>query len=158
MRHPIRTLLVALLLSAGLAGCSPQAIGPQRQHDTTSDAPGTETGAGGPFAASRACEGVAMMLTIDSASPRAGQTVSASVEPADCSIDEQWAGELVVRTSVGDTRTGSRLEIGATTVSVDLSPDLAGPVLLMLAPDLDCEQAGATGDCHYPYVEVQIRP
>lgn len=98
------------------------------------------------------------MLTIDSASPRAGQTVSVSVDPAECSIDEQWAGELIVRTADGDTTTGSRLEIGATSVSVDLPPGLTGPAMLMLAPDQNCEQAGATGDCHYPSVEIQIRP
>lgn len=135
MRHPIRALLVAVMLSAGLAGCS-----------------------SAPPPASRACEGLGLMLTIDSASPRAGQTVSTSVDPAECSIDEQWAGELILRTADGDTATGSRLEIGATTVSVDLPPDLTGPALLMLTPDQDCERAGATGDCHYPYVEIQIRP
>lgn len=44
MRHPIGALFVALLLSTGLAGCSPQAIGPQSQHDPTSDASGMESG------------------------------------------------------------------------------------------------------------------
>lgn len=158
--HPIRTLLVAVLLSVGLAGCSPQAITPGTQHDPTSDASSTESGelATTPPATSRACEGLALMLTIDPASPRAGHTVSVSVDPAECPIDEQWAGELIVRTGDGDTSTGSRLETGATTVSVELPPDITGPALLMLAPDLDCEQAGATGDCHYPFVEIQIRP
>lgn len=152
MRNPLRALLVALLLGAGLAGCSPQGIGPQNQDTATSGAPIS------PLPASRACEGVAMMLTIDSASPRAGETVSVSTDPAECSIDEQWAGEVIVRTSDGDTRTGSRLEIGATAVSVDLPPGLTGPALVMLAPDQDCEQTGAPGDCHYPYVEIQIGP
>lgn len=152
MRHTVRTLLVGLLLSAGLTGCSPQGIEPQNQDTTTSGAPIS------PLPASRACEGVAMMLTVDSASPRAGETVSVSADPAGCSIDEQWAGEVIVRTSGGDVRTGSRLEIGATTVSVDLPPGLTGPALVMLAPDQDCEQTGAPGDCHYPYMEIQIRP
>lgn len=149
---------MALLLSTGLAGCSPQTAGGPSQHGTSSDAPGTETGENAPSASSRACEESVILLTVDSPSPRAGQTVTVSVDPAGCSIDEQWAGELIVRTSGGDTTTGSRLEIGAASVSVDLPPDLTGPALLMLAPDQDCEQAGATGDCHYPYVEVQIGP
>ncbi|MFJ4997972.1 hypothetical protein ACIP5T_07455 [Microbacterium sp. NPDC088619] len=157
MRHPSPAVLVALMLSAGLAGCSPQAAAPDTPHDPTSDARSTGIGASAPPAASRACEGLALMLTIDSASPRSGQTVSVSVDPAECRIDEQWAGELIVRTADGDTSTGSRLEIGATSVSVDLPPDLTGPALLMLAPDQDCEQAGATGDCHYPFAEIEIR-
>jgi hypothetical protein len=98
------------------------------------------------------------MLTSDDARPHAGQAVSVSLAPAGCTVDDEWAGELIVRTGEGDTRTGSRLEAGESTVPVDLPPHVTGAAMLMLMPDDDCEPVAATADCHFPYVEIRIRP
>lgn len=140
--HAVPTLLVTgLLLGTGLVGCAP------------SGAPAPDA----PPAAS-ACEEVATMLTTDDARPRAGDEMDVSIAPVDCPVDEQWAGELIVRTADGDTTTGTRFEIGETTVSVDLPPSLSGAAMLMLVPDRDCEGVGMTADCHHPFVEVEILP
>lgn len=98
------------------------------------------------------------MLTTDDARLHAGEAVAVSIAPAGCAVDEQWAGEVIVRSTGGDTPTGTRFEIGETTVSVDLPPNLSGEAMLMLMPDRDCEGAGATADCHYPFAEVDILP
>ncbi len=98
------------------------------------------------------------MLTSDDVLPHAGQAVSVALTPAGCAVDDEWAGELIVRTDDGDARTGSRLEVGESTVSVDLPPHVTGAAMLMLMPDDDCEPVAATADCHFPYVEVRIHP
>lgn len=98
------------------------------------------------------------MLTSDDVHPLAGQAVFVALTPAGCAVGDEWAGELIVRTDEGDTRTGARLEVGETTVSVDLPPHVTGAAMLMLMPDDDCEPVAATADCHFPYVEIRIRP
>ncbi|MCI1017406.1 hypothetical protein HWD99_02080 [Microbacterium sp. C5A9] len=134
-RYSIGAVLAAVALGGGLSGCTPpEAV---------------------PSAAPEACEGIAMMLTTDDPLPHAGQTVSVSITPAGCDVDEHVAGEVIVRTADGDTSTGARLEIGSTTVSVDLPPHLTGTAMLMLVPDRDCE---SVADCHYPYADLRIRP
>lgn len=160
MRRAVRAMLAATIVSVGLAGCSPYSGGTQPANDATTDRMTADTGSVSdtPRPMPRGCDGVAVMLAVDPLSAKAGQTVSVSVDPAECVVDELWAGELIVRSPAGDTRTGSRLEVGATSVSVDLPPDLIGTPMLMLVPDLDCERSGATGDCHYPYAEIEIRP
>lgn len=97
------------------------------------------------------------MLTTDDPRPHAGDEVAVSIVPSDCPVDEQWAGEVVVRSADGDTTTGTRFEIGETTVSVDLPMGVSGAARLMLVPDLDCEGGGTT-DCHYPSAEIEILP
>ncbi len=98
------------------------------------------------------------MLTTDDPRPHAGDTVAVSIAPSGCLVDDQWAGELMVRTAGGDTTTGTRFETGETTVSVALPARVSGAAMLILVPDLDCEGGGATADCHYPYAEIEILP
>lgn len=143
MRRPLLPLLAALLLGAGLAGCAaPEASEPK----STVSAPAS------------ACEDIGLMLTADDPRPHAGDAVAVSIAPSGCPVDEQWTGELVVRTAVGDTPTGTRFEIGETTVSVDLPSSVSGAAMLMLVPDRDCEAVAATADCHYPSAEIEILP
>ncbi|MGH8955256.1 MAG: hypothetical protein ACRDVF_09595 [Microbacterium sp.] len=158
MRRAVRILVAATTLSVGLTGCSPSSGGTQPANDASTAE--TTLGAGSvsdaPRASPLSCDGAAVMLTVDPLSATAGQTVSVSVHPPEC-LDELWAGEVIIRSPEGDLRTCSRLDVGATSVSVEVPPDLTGTPMLMLVPDLDCERSGATGDCHYPYAEIEIR-
>lgn len=146
LHHSVPALLTTVLvLGVGLTGCtSPGAAAPATTAPATS--------------AASACEGVVTMLTTDDPRPHAGDAVAVSITPSDCPVDEQWAGEVVVRTDGSDTPTGTRFEIGETTVSVDLPVGVSGAAKLMLVPDLNCEGGGATADCHYPSAEIEILP
>ena len=139
MWRAVRILVAATTLSVGLTGCSSSSGGTQPANDASTAE--TTLGAGSvsdaPRASPLSCDGVAVMLTVDPLSATAGQTVSVSVHPPEC-LDELWAGEVIIRSPEGDLRTGSRLEVGATSVSVEVPPDLTGTPMLMLVPDLDC--------------------
>jgi hypothetical protein len=140
-----------LVLAVGASGCPP-GDGP-----APPTAPSTSSGQGeDPEASAEECPDVALLLAADDLTPRAGATITVTVEPDGCAIDERWAGEIIVTIPSGKgTRTGVRMEAGATEAALALPDDIVGEAVIMLVADEDCAD---TADCHLPYVEIDIQP